>query len=296
MQLAVPALMLMSVLFPTKLWFAPDQALNINVKPQAGGVTLVLTDFAGRELGMEGSADVIGEKTIDARNIFPQLAAPGTYVLYAVPQGKTSHQDFVGTPLVIQVRQDSRRGAPPGAMVIKVEPLRYAVMKTESGEITMAFYYDVAPHTVANFLNLAAEGYYNGLTFHRIIPQFVIQGGDPRGDGSGGPGYSIDAEFNDRPHEEGVLSMARSGDPNSAGSQFFICLNYAQTKQLDNKYTAFGKVTDGMDAVKAIANTPLNGERPAQPQVIQNVEVRSVTPGQNPYPKLIAEQVAPGRE
>ena len=134
----------------------------------------------------------------------------------------------------------------------------------------MVFYYDVVPNTAENFLRLSEEGFYDGLTFHRIVPGFVIQGGDPRGDGTGGPGYMINAEFSTKPHKEGVLSMARSGDPgegtggrprpefaNSASSQFFICLDYAQTRALDGKYTAFGEVTDGMDAVKKIAATPL---------------------------------------
>src|SRR5205823_5018137 len=140
----------------------------------------------------------------------------GTYVLFELPKGSTDTAKFVGTPLVIEVKKDKQRGAPEGPMVVKMLPLQYALMQTDQGAITMAFYYDVAPHTVDNFLTLSAEGYYDGLTFHRIIPGFVLQGGDPRGDGSGGPGYSITAEFNDRPHTEGVLSMARKGDPNEA--------------------------------------------------------------------------------
>src|SRR3989442_8101703 len=106
-------------------------------------------------------------------------------------------------------------------MVVRVEPLRYAVMQTAHGPVTMAFYYDIAPNTVSNFLTLSEQGFYDGLTFHRIAPGFVIQGGDPRGDGTGGPGYMIDAEFSDpkdsgRSHDAGALSMARSGDPGEA--------------------------------------------------------------------------------
>ena len=159
-------------------------------------------------------------------------------------------------------------------------------MTTAAGPMTMDFYYDSAPNTVDSFLRLSAEGYYDGLTFHRIVPGFVIQGGDPKGDGTGGPGFSVGAEFNDRQHLEGVLSMARASDPNSAGSQFFVCLDYAQTKHLDNQYTAFGKVVEGMDAVKKIAATPLadseNG-KPASTQSITKAEVFVVTPGHNPY-------------
>ncbi len=168
--------------------------------------------------------------------------------------------------------------------------------------MTIAFFYDVAPNTTANFVDLASAGYYDGLTFHRIVPGFVIQTGDPRGDGSGGPGYSIDAEFSDRPHEAGVLSMARSGDPNeasgappraefanSAGSQFFICLDYNTTKQLDRRYTGFGRVIEGMDVVKQLGAAPIADERSGRPQtppVIQRVEIKPVTAQANPYATL----------
>jgi peptidyl-prolyl cis-trans isomerase B (cyclophilin B) len=150
----------------------------------------------------------------------------------------------------------------------------------------MAFYYDVAPNTVDSFLRLSSEGYYDGLTFHRILPGFVIQGGDPKGDGSGGPGFSVGAEFNPQLHTEGVLSMARAEDPNSAGSQFFVCLDYAQTKHLDGKYTAYGKVVDGLAAVKAIASTPLadaESGKPVTPPLINKAEVFPVTHDHNPY-------------
>jgi peptidyl-prolyl cis-trans isomerase B (cyclophilin B) len=153
------------------------------------------------------------------------------------------------------------------------------------------------------------------LTFHRILPGFVVQGGDPRGAdpnpevrGSGGPGFQIDAEFNERKHEKGVLSMARSGDPmeptgamprceyaNSASSQFFICLDYARTNRLDRRYTAFGKVTDGMKAVESLAAVPLEDPeagRPKELQVIEKVEVRPVTPETNPYLNLLKEAPA----
>jgi peptidyl-prolyl cis-trans isomerase B (cyclophilin B) len=249
---------------------------------------------------------VAAEKSVDLKQLFPSVVTPGTYLLYATPQGGGAGE-FDGTPLVISVRQDRRRNAPPGAMVIKVEPLRYAVMTTDRGTMTLAFYYDAAPHTVANFLSLADGGFYDGLTFHRIVPEFVLQGGDPRGDGTGGPGYSLDAEFNDRPHEPGVLSMARVADPletqppfapprpeyaNSAGSQFMVCLNYANTKALDGKYTAFGRVVAGMETVTALAGTPVADAQlgtPGTPPVIQKVEVKPVTSAENPYANLRAK-------
>ena len=288
-SLAGLAILLVSVLTPTKAWFAPDQPLTINVKPE-GPALLVLTDFLGTKLEAKGSAEVTGEGTKDLKQIFPRVVDPGTYLLYVVPKGKDL-PEFQGTPLVISVREDKRRGAPAGPMVVKVEPLRYAVMHTKQGDMTMAFYYDVAPHTVANFLDLAEHGYFDGLTFHRIVPGFVIQGGDPRGDGTGGPGYQIPAEFNERPHLEGVLSMARSQDPDSAGSQFFVCLDYAKTRQLDRKYTAFGKVVDGFKAAQAIAAVPTDpaNDRPKSPQLIDKVDVKPVTPQENPYATLQRE-------
>lgn len=306
MNVVVAGLMLFSVLTPQKGWFAPDQPININVKAPAP-VTLFMTNFGGRSVESKSPVEITGEKTVDIKAMFPDISTPGTYILYAVPKDKPN-KEFVGTPLVIGVREDKRQGAPPGMMVVKVEPLCYAVMTSDKGPMTMAFYYDVAPNTVASFLSLCATGYYEGLTFHRIIKDFVIQGGDPRGDGSGGPGYMVEGEFNERKHEEGVLSMARSGDPNeaggamprcefanSAGSQFFVCLDYKNTQQLDRRYTAFGRVVTGMEAVKAIAGVPIADEqmgKPKDPPKITKVEVKPVTAADNPYPKLI-EMIQP---
>ncbi len=123
-------------------------------------------------------------------------------------------------------------------------------IETGEGDICIELYSDDAPNTVANFKALAGKGFYDGLNFHRVIPGFVAQGGCPRGDGTGGPGYKVKAEFNSRKHERGVLSMARSSDPDSAGSQFYIC--YAVHPHLDGQYTVFGKVTEGMDVVDKI--------------------------------------------
>ena len=143
-------------------------------------------------------------------------------------------------------------------------------LQTSEGSITIELWEDVAPGHVANFLRLVGEGFYNGLVFHRIIPGFMIQGGCPQGTGTGGPGYMIDAEFNDRPHEPGVLSMARSADPNSAGSQFFICLTRENCQHLDGQYTGFGKVITGMDVVERLAATPLDADgRPVDPPQLE---------------------------
>jgi peptidyl-prolyl cis-trans isomerase B (cyclophilin B) len=158
-----------------------------------------------------------------------------------------------------------------------------AVLKTSEGEMVVQFWPDVAPKTVENFKKLGREKFYDGTKFHRIIKGFMIQGGDPlsRNDspevGTGGPGYMIKAEFNSRPHVRGVLSMARSRSPDSAGSQFFICLDDASN--LNNQYTAFGKLIRGEDVLMKIGNTPVgpseSGERskPLKSVVLESVKI-----------------------
>ncbi len=148
----------------------------------------------------------------------------------------------------------------------EVEPMQtnpvneVAVIKTTAGELTVAFWPDVAPKTVENFKKLAGAGFYDGTAFHRIVKDFMIQGGDPLSKkddprvGTGGPGHQIKAEFNSKPHVRGVVSMARSADPDSAGSQFFICL--ADASFLDGKYTAFGQLIEGDDVLGKIGDTP----------------------------------------
>ncbi|MBA3315800.1 MAG: peptidylprolyl isomerase [Planctomycetota bacterium] len=149
-----------------------------------------------------------------------------------------------------------------------------AVIDTSEGTITLDMLPDVAPGHVKNFLGLAKTGFYDGGVFHRIIEGFMIQGGCPEGSGFGGPGYTIKAEFNSTPHEPGVLSMARSNDPNSAGSQFFICL--ARHSHLDNQYTAFGRTADAasLDVVKKIGNVATDAnDKPKKPVQIRSVKV-----------------------
>jgi len=128
-----------------------------------------------------------------------------------------------------------------------------AVIKTDKGDMTVAFYEKDAPKTVENFTTLAKKGYYNGLTFHRVIPDFVIQGGCPDGTGAGGPGYQIDCELDgeNQYHDKGVLSMAHAGR-NTGGSQFFICHSRNNTAHLDGNHTCFGKVVNGVDVIDLI--------------------------------------------
>jgi peptidyl-prolyl cis-trans isomerase B (cyclophilin B) len=120
----------------------------------------------------------------------------------------------------------------------------------KGGEIRIEFYPEDAPKTVENFVTLAKKGFYNGLKFHRVVPDFVVQGGCPKGDGTGGPGYQIKAEFNKQKHVRGTVAMARSQHPDSAGSQFYIC--YGTTPHLDGQYTVFGKVVQGVENIDKI--------------------------------------------
>jgi peptidyl-prolyl cis-trans isomerase B (cyclophilin B) len=159
-------------------------------------------------------------------------------------------------------------------------PDEVAVIKTTEGTMVVEFWPDVAPKTVENFKKLAKEGFYNGTCFHRVIKGFMIQGGDPLTKdaskeamwGTGDPGYKIKAEFNDRSHTKGVLSMARSQDPDSAGSQFFIC--HGNPTFLDHQYTAFGKLIKGEDVLDKIATTPTHPQdRPDKRMNIDSITI-----------------------
>ena len=157
--------------------------------------------------------------------------------------------------------------------------MKYVVIEMENGDVMKGeLYPEIAPETVANFEKLVNEGFYNGLTFHRVIPGFMIQGGCPLGNGTGGPGYGIKGEFaangfeNNLKHDRGVLSMARAMDPNSAGSQFFIMVEKAP--HLDGSYAAFGRITEGMEAADTIVNQKRNMmDKPNVPQVMKTVKI-----------------------
>jgi peptidyl-prolyl cis-trans isomerase B (cyclophilin B) len=165
-----------------------------------------------------------------------------------------------------------------------------ALIKTSEGDMVVEFWPDVAPKTVENFKTLAKQGFYDGTAFHRIVKGFMIQGGDPLTKdpkkesqwGTGGPGHKVKAEFNDRPHKRGVLSMARSQDPDSAGSQFFICLGDASF--LDRNYTAFGKLILGDEVLGKIGDTAVsmsNGGERSKPQKRVGVESVKIVPGES---------------
>ena len=182
---------------------------------------------------------------------------------------------FVAAPVRSEEKKEEKKDA-----ATMNEPKEVAVIKTSEGEMVAEFWPDVAPKTVENFKKLAKSGFYDGTAFHRVIKGFMIQGGDPLTKdeskqsrwGTGDPGYKIDAEFNKKSHERGVLSMARSQDPNSAGSQFFIC--HGAPKFLDGQYTAFGKLIEGDDVLERIATTKtLPGDRPEKRINVESIKI-----------------------
>jgi peptidyl-prolyl cis-trans isomerase B (cyclophilin B) len=159
---------------------------------------------------------------------------------------------------------------------------KIAEITTGKGKIVLRFFPDVAPNHVRNFVDLAEQGFYNGTRFHRVIPGFMIQGGDPNTKtdnrsswGMGGSSKNVNAEFNSKPHVRGIVSMARAQSPNSASSQFFIVV--ADSRFLDNQYTVFGEVLSGMEVADAIVSAPTTGDTPVDPVKIESVTIREAT-------------------
>jgi peptidyl-prolyl cis-trans isomerase B (cyclophilin B) len=158
-------------------------------------------------------------------------------------------------------------------MSIDPEKNYTATIETTEGPIDVEFYPKDAPQHVNSFIFLAKDGYYDGVIFHRVIPGFMVQGGDPTGTGTGGPGYKVKAEFNKHKHVRGVLSAARTADPNSAGSQFFLMHDTAP--HLDGQYSVFGKATSGLEVIDKIVNAPRGAnDRPKNPAKITKITVR----------------------
>jgi peptidyl-prolyl cis-trans isomerase B (cyclophilin B) len=185
--------------------------------------------------------------------------------------GGAQAQDTNSTPKKAEPKTDQKSPA---------NTKEVAVIKTSEGNMVIEFWPDVAPKTIENFKTLAKKGFYDGTCFHRVIKGFMIQGGDPNTKdpakealwGQGGPGYTIKAEFNDRQHVRGVISMARTPDPDSAGSQFFIC--HAPAPNLDHQYTAFGKLIKGDDVLEKIATTPTHPpDRPDKRMEIISIKI-----------------------
>ena len=223
-----------------------------------------------------GSKVKLHGNVVDISRFYPQVKKTGTYiitwksanpvVLETLNNPGFSPADFKNIPpqqwsaLPAQQRKQVYMQFEP--CVYHLVPLQYAQIKTSKGIIDVKFWYNVAPHTVANFIRLAQEQFYNGSNFHRIIKGFMIQGGDslsniPGRAGTGGPGYEIVQEFNSRPMNRGVIAMARAQPVDSAGSQFFIMQK--NTPSLDGQYTGFGRTIKGLRVVDKIADTPVRG-------------------------------------
>jgi peptidyl-prolyl cis-trans isomerase B (cyclophilin B) len=220
----------------------PSVSLHVTRAPDASRPESYIT-----RIGDEPElVEVAPGKSITAEIEIPAVE-PGNLSVVALyrPTGRI-HPQFVGT----EVERSS-----PATLTVKPGKLR-ARLETEAGPITIEFFPGIALNHVSSFVALAQRKYFDGIKFHRVVPNFVIQGGDPTGTGSGGPGYHLPSEFNDVPHKPGILSMARTQDPHSAGSQFFICT--ANCPNLDKQYTVFGHVVDGLDAVMKIGETEDN--------------------------------------
>ncbi len=280
-------------------WVPAAQPMVVRVGP---GVThLALLDAAGRPL--EDKDIAAGpDGMVDIRPVFAtQLNIAGTYAVAAAVRGAALGQ-FSGTPLIVSVRADTRRGAAPGPMVTRILPLTYARIETDLGEMMLAFYWDAAPNSAEFIARLASEGFYNGLTFHRIEKGFTAQTGDPRGDGTGGPGMALQPEFSNKTHKRGVVSLSRVTDPSegpgvpprpeyaaTGGSQWFISLSDVATKQLDRKYTVIGRIVTGLEVLEKLEKVPVDEKHnfmPEQPVIVRRVTVVPVTANDNPYAQL----------
>jgi len=172
----------------------------------------------------------------------------------------------------IVLAEEKKQWQSPPEMKIDPAKTYVATINTNKGKIVLNLFAKDAPKTVNSFVFLAREKFYDGTTFHRVIPGFMIQGGDPTGTGTGGPGYKLNQEFNARSHKRGVLSMARTNDPNSAGSQFFLM--HEDSPFLDRQYTAFGMITSGIETVDKIVSAPRDAnDRPKNPTKINKITI-----------------------
>jgi cyclophilin family peptidyl-prolyl cis-trans isomerase len=177
--------------------------------------------------------------------------------------------DQRGLPLTVNGGNQVKQWTQPPAMAIDTNKTYTATVATNKGSFEITFYPKDAPKTVNNFVCLAKSGFYDNTTFHRVVPGFVIQGGDPEGTGRGGPGYRFDDEPVKKPYNRGIVAMANAG-PNTNGSQYFVCLDNVS---LPPAYTIFGEVTKGMDVVDAIAAVPINGSSPIEPVTVSTVTI-----------------------
>lgn len=302
-SLALLAGSAMAQLTPDRLYYGVNRAIPMSVDVPDGMNGAVQIRLFTHDAGQPvETADAEAGK-VDLAGLFPVLWTNNRpKVLYAQ---LFVGDDAVGAPVVLQpmvTRPYATGTNPTDATIAWQEPQqivysglrayadKYVVLETTEGDVTFALRPDEAPNTAFNFLQLVEGGFYTDIVFHRIVPltgrgyPFVVQAGDPTGEGAGGPGYSIDLEKSNLLHTFGALSMARSNDPNSNGSQFFIALSREGTSFLDTRYTAFGEAIDGADVIMALERTPVNGQKPLNPPVIK----RAYTVAADPITELPA--------
>ena len=289
------------LLHPARMYFQPDKPVPVTLDTRSIGALvkgrplrlLMLTPGGGQEAGVEVDP---GTTDLDLAALFARKKPSGTDA--GLWDGRTHYIQLmagdtpVGSALVVIPLKDPKLPARPEPDSLRILVERRVVLHTDLGDITVKLNHETAPTTVMNFEHLVSGGFYTGVIFHRIVPGFVIQGGDPTGTGSGGPGYLIDLEASQKRHQRGTLSMARRASPDSGGSQFFICLTRERCATLDTKYAAFGDVSSGMDVVNRIAAVELVDERsgrPVNPPVIQSAELVPAPP------RKIAETPSAGR-
>ncbi|USN99948.1 MAG: peptidylprolyl isomerase [Phycisphaeraceae bacterium] len=300
-------------LTPNRLYYGVNRTMPMTVKAGGGDVEIRLWTFGGAEPVAKAAAMAGG---VDLAALFPVLWSRDSYeLLYAQlyvdqkPVGPavvldpmvTVDKATIRDPNTMSPIGDERRGRPvfdsdfrrmtsqpdrPGVYSgIRAYVDKDVMLETSLGDIRIRLRPDEAPNSAWNFRQLAEGGFYTDIIFHRIVPAqagrpgFVVQVGDPTGEGSGGPGYQIDLENSKLPHDFGVLSMARNGnDPDSNGSQVFICLSREATAALDGRYTAFGQAISGADTIAALGNVKVNGQTPVDPPVLKKAYLVDAAP------------------
>jgi len=308
--LAAPA---MAQLKPERLYYGIDRQIPMLAEVPSegeGGVAIRLYRAGEPEPIDEAS---VAPGRVDLASLFPSLwDTEEPELLYAqlAVGGDGVGASVVLQPMVSPIYYYTERGGLQRRATgdtysgIRAYVDRHAVMETSMGEIAFRLRPDQAPNTAWNFRHLAEGGFYTDVIFHRIIGPsegragFVVQGGDPTGTGTGGPGYMIDLEPSQLPHDFGVLSMARSGDPNSNGSQVFICLSRERTVGLDGNYTAFAEAVSGGDVIRKLGRVETAGgqNRPVDPPIIESVRMVDAPPfGQQPDPVSASPDEPPAR-
>lgn len=280
-------------LAPDRLYYGVDRAIPMTIKVpdgKTGEVQIELLEADTAKVLASASAQAGG---VNLATLFPKLwSDKKPDVVYA--QLKVG-DERVGPAVVLQPMADRGTAVMDPATKmprfrmngqafsgIRAYTEKHVVFDTTAGEIELALRPDQAPNLAFNFLSLASGGFYTDIIFHRVLNQspagggFVVQVGDPTGTGSGGPGYQVDLEYSKLKHDYGVLSMARSGDPNSNGSQIFICLSRTGCQHLDGSYTAFGQAVRGAEAIKAIAETPVNADGSGRPKEAPKINKATV--------------------